>query len=159
MVQNTSKVFLRFNQKMEPFFAGLCSCKFFICTFSQLHSTTCKLILQRWSNDAWKKEMNGSAERKADSPLQRQSSRMLLISLAGKVRLRLRSASLTTICHSTPPPPPNHLPPPLLFAALGPAQFQPGSGRRRTGWGRRGGVGLAGVCWACRRGREDIVRG
>lgn len=34
-------------------------------------------------------------------PLKHQSSRMLLISLVGKVRLRLRSASLTAICHST----------------------------------------------------------
>lgn len=30
-----------------------------------------------------------------------KSSRMSLISLTGKVRLRLRSASLTAICHST----------------------------------------------------------
>lgn len=36
----------------------------------------------------------------ASFPLKRQSSRMSLISLAGKVRLRLRSASLTAICHS-----------------------------------------------------------
>lgn len=35
------------------------------------------------------------------TPLKRQSSSMSLISLAGKVRLRLRSAPLTTICHST----------------------------------------------------------
>ncbi|CAB1427003.1 unnamed protein product [Pleuronectes platessa] len=45
---------------------------------------------------------------------------MSLISLAGKVRLRLRSASLTAICHSTSFPFPPHLPPPsLLWERLG----------------------------------------
>lgn len=62
--------------------------------------------------------MNGGAEKKKARPA-RQSSRMSLISLAGKVRLRLRSASLTAICHSTsfpfPPPTLTCLSSPLLL--------------------------------------------
>lgn len=57
--------------------------------------------------------MNGSAKKKTNSLHKRQSNRMSLISLAGKVRLRLRSASLTAICHSTSLP--SHLPPPWLL--------------------------------------------
>lgn len=85
------------------------------------------------SCDAWKERRMAVQKRKADSPLKRQSSWMSLISLTGKVRLRLRSAPLTTICHSTSFP---FTPPPLLLAVLGPAQFQPGC--RRAGGGGRG---------------------
>lgn len=68
---------------------------------------------------------------KANFPLEHQSSRMSLISLAGKVRLRLRSASLTAVTL-----PPSLSPSPACpFAALGAAQFQPGCGCKRTGWG------------------------
>lgn len=102
----------------------------------------------REQRDEWQRR-----KRKAGSPLQCQrSSRMSLISPAGKVRLRLRSASLTTICHSTFPA--RSLLPSLLSAALGAAQFQPGFVRdgqdEGDGWRRGGrGVGMQAV-----RGRE-----
>lgn len=103
------------------------------------------------------KEMNGAAERKARSPPERRSSRMSLICLAGKVRLRLRSASLTTICHSTPPRLTSPASPsPLCCAGAGSvsAWQQMETDRMRE----MGGVDCR-QAGACSRGRGDIVRG
>lgn len=106
---------------------------------SQQRSTLCRGgscrggATMREQRDEWRPR-----EREAGSPLQCQpSSRMSLISPPGKVRLRLRSASLTAICHFTFHT--RSLLPSLLFAALGPAQFQPGLVRdgREEGDGRR----------------------
>lgn len=70
---------------------------------------------RRRRRDEWVKKK----KRKKTSPPERQSSRMSLISLAGKVRLRLRSASLTAICHSTSfAPHPHPSPASPLFALL-----------------------------------------
>lgn len=86
-------------------------------------------------------------ELKTNSPLERQSSRMLLISSTGKVRLRLRSASLTAICQSA------SFPFPLTCFPL--CCSGTSSVSRRTGWGRQG-VGLSlqagGEYWTCEWG-------
>lgn len=83
---------------------------------------------------------------------------MSLICPAGKVRLRLRSASLTTICHSTPPPPTSPASPHSSLLRWGRLSFNLAADGDGQDEGDGGGGGLR-AGRACGRGRGDIVRG
>lgn len=99
--------------------------------------------MQKWSNDAWKKRWMAVQKGRAKN----QGPPPPFISLTDKMRLRLRSASLTAIRHSS------SFPFPLTCFPL--CCSGTSSVSRRTGWGRRE-VGLSlqagGEYWTCEWG-------